>query len=300
MDDALVVALALQKGFEQRAVAERALGQFRHHDHREAAGEVPAELALDRQAVDGRPRLRPVVQQVELNRRPLAGVFHQGVDAGGERRQQRAGFLRQARPFVLGDLPQADRADQQIVLNGLRPHYLRQPAAGLAAEEVELPKPVLRHGVTKAEEQVLVVVGVDVRNAPVVAVDLHRAADSVLALALHRRHARGNFLLPPTVKLRPRYASRRACRGDLLATPQPGQQHFGGKFHRMHFGVVERVAVARRHWMLILKANGGVVDSRPTVEREETTDNRVQRGLWLTEKWGTEKLETTKETKNTK
>ena len=56
--DALVVRLALEEGVVERPLAEGAAGQLGDRDHREADGQVVAELAEDRQGIERRPRAR--------------------------------------------------------------------------------------------------------------------------------------------------------------------------------------------------------------------------------------------------
>src|SRR5262249_60234946 len=91
-------------------------------------------------------------------------------------------------PFLFSDPPDADRAGeevqlqhgadagdagQQLQLRATRAEDLGQPAAAAAAKVIELEEPVLSQGIAEAEEQVLVVIGVNVRDAPAGSGDPH-------------------------------------------------------------------------------------------------------------------------------
>ena len=76
--------------------------------------------------------------------------------------------------LALGHAPHAERAHQAVGGQGVRPGELRQAAGGRAAEELELPQPVLAVAEPEREAQVVRRPGRDVRDAEAVAQDLER------------------------------------------------------------------------------------------------------------------------------
>src|SRR6516164_11072608 len=113
-DYRLLVRLAEQEIAIERSVSEYALRQFGHDDHRESAGEVPTELALDGQAVDWRPRLGSVVEQVELDRQSVTALLDPRVDTRRECLQDRPRLARQPLEFLAGDPVQADHSRDDV------------------------------------------------------------------------------------------------------------------------------------------------------------------------------------------
>ncbi len=73
----------------------------------------------------------------------------------------------------------------------LRAEDLGHAAFLVAAPQLHLPQPVLRHDVPLRKKQVVRVLRVDVRNAPSVANHLHRLAQSLQALLPIKRGQRG-------------------------------------------------------------------------------------------------------------
>ena len=92
------------------------------------------------------------------------------------------------------DKPVADgiagRAAEQIQFGAVRTKHLCETPAAAPAQVVELKKPILRLGVAEAEKEIRVAVGVDVRDAPGIALDLHGATDADVPNARHLRNAR--------------------------------------------------------------------------------------------------------------
>jgi hypothetical protein len=74
-NDGLLVLFPEEKCAVARAIAEHPFGHFRHHDHRKPAGQIPAKLVLNGQAVQRRPGLGPIVEQVEFDRRTVARLL---------------------------------------------------------------------------------------------------------------------------------------------------------------------------------------------------------------------------------
>ena len=149
----------------------------------EVALEVPRHRLEPRQRVDGRPRLRPVVETAE----PQHGVLHRdlrgavgvevGVDAGGVGVERRARARCEQRQLLLGDPAPAERADERVDLQGVGPEQLREAAGRLVAPEVHLVEPLLGVHETLRGHQVGRRVGVQLRDAVVVPDDLHLAGE---------------------------------------------------------------------------------------------------------------------------
>src|SRR5262249_10238787 len=103
-----------------------------------------------------------------------------------------------------------------------RAQDLGQPAAAAAAKVIELEETILSQGIAEAKEQVLVVGGVNVRDAPAVSVDPHGLPHGRATGAPGAGDTRANLLLPPGLQLVARAARRRAHAGDRF----PGSQSF--------------------------------------------------------------------------
>jgi hypothetical protein len=144
-----VVGLALEERRVERPVAQRPLGQLRDGDDGEAHGQVVAELHADGERVHRRPRLRRVVEEVELDRRPLLALLDHRVDPRRERLQQRARLGRRARA------PPGDAAEPDGPGDGVQPRPSGPSTSASVPEafrrsqfDSEL---VLGHGVPKAK-----------------------------------------------------------------------------------------------------------------------------------------------------
>ena len=231
-DHRLLVRLAEQEFAIERPVSEDPPGQFGHDDHREPAGEVPAELALDGQAVDRRPRLGAVAEQVELDRQPIAAVRDPGVDARRERVQERSGLARQPLEFVAGDPVQPNRSRDDVRRQTVRPEHFGQSSHPLAPEVVHLEQPVLRHRVAEAEPEVVLPIREDVRYAPTIPLDDHTGPYGSGHFTLTTWYPACGLAPPPGVELGTRPSHRSTDRIDRLAGPQPPQDVLWGYVHQ--------------------------------------------------------------------
>ena len=79
--------------------------------------------------------------------------------------------------LALGHAAHAERAHQAVGRQRLRARELGQPPGGRAAEELELPQPVLAVAEAEREAQVVRRARGDVGHAEAVAQDLHRRVD---------------------------------------------------------------------------------------------------------------------------
>ena len=154
--DRFLIRLAEQELAVERPVAEHALGQLRHDDDREAAGEIPAELALDgqasRAATTARGDSRAGRTRSAVARR-TASI--QALTPAENASSTVARFVGQARHSSLGDAVQPDGPGDEVQRQAVRPEHLRQPAEPLAAQVVQLEQPVLGHREAEAEPQVV-------------------------------------------------------------------------------------------------------------------------------------------------
>ena len=81
----------------------------------------------------------------------------------------------------------------RVVVERFRPEGFSQAPLAPAAPDLELPEPVLRHDVALREEQVVVIFGVNVWNALLVADDLDRLLETgqlQITIDLRERFAR--------------------------------------------------------------------------------------------------------------
>src|SRR5581483_1360676 len=248
--DALLVLLHLQECTIERAIPQAPPCQLGNDDHRKPPRQVPAELAFDGQAIHGRPGLGAIVEQVELDRQAFALFLHPRIDALGIRLDERPCLRRNFVPFALGDAANADRAGehiqfqhraktddarQQVELGAFCSKDFRKPAAAAPPQIIELKQPILRQGIAKAEEEIAIILGKDVRNATLIAFDrdaiLQRGTDAAVGGVI-RRPATG-LRLPPGVELAPSNARSGTSPIDALPSPQPAQQFFRRDFHGM-------------------------------------------------------------------
>ena len=231
-DHRLLVRLAEQEFAIERPVSKDPPGQFGHDDHREPAGEVPAELALDGQAVDRRPRLGAVAEQVKLDRQPIAAVRDPGVDARRVRVQERSGLVWQPFEFIAGDPVQPDRSRDDVRRQTVRPEHFGQSSHPLASEVVHLEQPVLRHRVAEAEPEVVLPIRQDVRYAPTIPLDDHTGPYVSGHFTLTTWYPACGLAPPPGVELGTRPSHRSTDRIDRLAGPQPPQDVLWGDVHQ--------------------------------------------------------------------
>ena len=157
------------------------------------AVQVPGHRLEPGQGVHRRPRLDPVVRHLlaqhgVLERHPGGGAHggDVGVDPVGvglEVLPRRGGQLRQ---LGLGDSSPAHRPDHLVGLQATGADHLGEPARGDVPAQVHLEEPVLGGDVALGPEQVLGVVGVDLRHALLVAQHVHRRREPT-----HVQRARG-------------------------------------------------------------------------------------------------------------
>ncbi len=118
-----------------------------------------------------RPGLGAVVEELELDRQPLAAeVGDAGVDAGGEGRQglPRPGVAMQGLDRARRRPGQAEAAGEEVLADRGRADDLGDPAGRVERLEVHLPEAEGGRDVALGHEQVVVVGGEDVRHAAVV------------------------------------------------------------------------------------------------------------------------------------
>ena len=153
--------------------------------------EAEREQLARRQRVDRRPRLGLDAQELHLERERL-GLGDRRVDAGGVGLEQCAGRLVEGGGLALGAAAEAERAHEAVDLEAGLAGELADPAGRAAAEELELPEPVLADGEALPEGEVLARARADVRDAEAVAADRDRlldAGDRDLAADLRERLA---------------------------------------------------------------------------------------------------------------
>ena len=117
----------------------------------------------------GRPALRAGVGEAELDRQPLRLALGQrdiGVDALGEGRADRLRVWRVARKLALHVAAIEEGARGLILREIAGAEMRRQPPEPALAPEVDLPEPVARGVEALDEEQILLVGGAQMRDAP--------------------------------------------------------------------------------------------------------------------------------------
>ena len=210
MQNRLVDRLGGREGAEQRAIAQGAPGQLGHRNHRKPPREIPAKLAQQRNRIERPPRLRPIVEQVELDRRQVAAVLDERVHAGREGLVARGRLGRQARRFVGRDSVQPDRSHQHVVVERLGAQDFRQTPQRPPPQIVHLEQPVLGHRVAVPHEQVGLFFGIDMRQAADVPLDLNRCADRACRPPVGHRQPALKLLVPPGLELSFRQPGRGA------------------------------------------------------------------------------------------
>src|SRR5262249_40316144 len=95
----------------------------------------------------------------------------------GKSDNQTPRFIGKRLPFLLGNDMQTDGPRDQVWLESFRAQYFRQPAHSPAAQVVELEQAVLGDGLTESDKEIFVVVGENMRNAPLVADNAYRVAE---------------------------------------------------------------------------------------------------------------------------
>src|SRR5437868_12038909 len=114
---------------------------------------------------------------------------------------------------------------EHIRLNPIGAEDFRQTPTRLAAKEIELKEPVLRGGVAKAEKQIHVIGGVNMRNAPAAAFDGDVPDRAVYTGSktppARRRHAPTAFARPPGAELSARQTRGGTDSRDRIAGAQP-------------------------------------------------------------------------------
>ena len=212
------------------------------------AAQVPRHRLEPGERVDRLPLLGRVVEagqaQDAVLRRELGGraVLDVGVHPLGVRRQRGARRRLQQRPLLLRDPAPAHGADEAVGLQGVLAEDLREPAGRDVAAEVHLEEALLRVDEALGAHQVVVGVGVDLRDAVRVAHDLHRGGqprDLELALGLRQRTAydaddrRGQHEQHQDQAdrgpCRPTHGPRRAAEGLPPAGPGPVGGLVGGR-----------------------------------------------------------------------
>ncbi len=127
----------------------------------------------DGEAVGGLPELRFVFEEGELERQVVRMLFDEAVHAAG------VGFHDGARVFVhqadltVGGAAKLHGAEVFVDRQGRFAEYLRELAAGDAAQQIHLPEAILGHDVALRLGQIFDGIGANVRDAPAVAVDGH-------------------------------------------------------------------------------------------------------------------------------
>ncbi|MNL57532.1 hypothetical protein D3C87_1811060 [compost metagenome] len=99
--------------------------------------------------------------------------IHIGVDAGGKRGQDGLAFGVIAGEFGLHVAPEQEQARGAVLFDEARAKLLGHLAFTLPAPQVQLPQAVARGGKALREEQVILVLRIDMRDAVAVPHNLH-------------------------------------------------------------------------------------------------------------------------------
>ena len=97
---------------------------------------------------------------------------------------------------------QPDRPHQQVVVEGLRAEDFRQTPQRPPPQIVHLKQPVLGHGVAVPHKEVGLRLGIDVRQAAGVPLNLNRRADRARRPPVDHRQPTPQFPAPPRLKVR--------------------------------------------------------------------------------------------------
>ena len=126
-----------------------------------------------RGAVLRRPQAGIVAGRAEFERAPAVERTDVGIDPVRERRRDRFRVRGVDGPFRIPVAAEPDRSGQGIPFDCPRPEDLGQLPRPDASPQVDLKQAVARDDVALGEEQVVLCLGVDVRNAPAVPKNLH-------------------------------------------------------------------------------------------------------------------------------
>ena len=148
------------------------------------AAQVPRHRLEPGERVDRGPVLRRVVEPAEPQQGVLRGELARavlgevGVDAVGVRLERLAGPRLEQRQLPLGDPAPAHRPDHLVGLERLLAEQLGEPPGGDVPAHVHLEEPLLGLHVALRQHQVVHRVGVQLRDAVLVADHLDRAGQA--------------------------------------------------------------------------------------------------------------------------
>jgi len=114
-----------------------------------------------------------------------------GIDAVGERLEDLLGVGCVAQEFCLHVAAIAQSARIQVAGERLRTQHLREPALPRPLPQLHLKQPVLCHDEALREKQIVLIGGIDVRDAPAVAPHAHRMVQAGNACLAAQRRERG-------------------------------------------------------------------------------------------------------------
>jgi hypothetical protein len=157
--------------------------------HRERVGAA--------QQIPGNPELGLPARQRELLRDLDTGDRHPGVDAADECGADRLDIGPVARPLLLHVASVLHAPSHGVAVQEVHPQHFGEPPLHRSTPQIHLKEPILRLDKSLSEEQVVLGLGVDVRDAPPIA---HHAHGGVEAGDRHRaRYLRdsGERLLAP-------------------------------------------------------------------------------------------------------
>ena len=159
----------------------------------------------------GCPRVRHDPRECKLDREPVPVLLDVRIHTLGVRREDPPGVGVVVRPLaVVEGSPKHHQARAPVVGERFRSEDFREAALVPAPPHLHLPEPVLRHDVALRAEEIVIVAGVDVRDPPLVADDLHRLPEpgkGELPVKLSERAGR-------ELVERSGYAGARGCRAS--------------------------------------------------------------------------------------
>ena len=144
------------------------------------------------------------------------GGFDRGVDAGGVGVEEPRRSVRDLALLALGDAAHPDRSHQHVGLQGVRARELGQAPGGRAAEELELPQPVLAVAEPQREARVGSAARAHVRNAEAVAEDLDGRVEAAKPQTAGRLRQRALEELVPEAEARAREHAARGAGDQAL------------------------------------------------------------------------------------
>ena len=138
-----------------------------------------ASAAQRRTTVSAVHGIRDDPRQLKLHREVVPILLDVGVHPVGVGREQTLRVRVIARPFFSVErTPEHHQPGAAVVVERVRSENLGEASLVPPTPHLHLPEPVLRHDVALGKEEIVIVLGIDVRYPPLVPDDLHHLSQT--------------------------------------------------------------------------------------------------------------------------